>query len=399
MPHQLKAAVENLSGVPLDNVRVHYNSAKPAQLQALAYTQGTDIYIGPGQERQVAHEAWHVVQQAEGRVQATRQMKGKIPLNDDPRLEREADEMGARLQTTDAAAVANQPSPAQPHSTPASSAVVQRSVKSVTINTSNIVSNVVLDNSRVGVHTGDQHTTSYTLMESMVRNNILGKKLDDAFETLAVLVEQNMFLPTYQTTTWKEDPNTAIARVAGEIRALKGGNGDVNDLLKYANETIAYRNSLDRSSYKNKNPTHSGVNEGNEAGILDKIELELRNGNKAFAYKPDIDVFPHVWNLFHFDPQSQTSEEELAAQIIQHAYTIMLAYPNIPELSSPVATIANGLKTGDIALRVVDSKNYDWKKLATLLNNYGTKKHIPQYLKKARNDYDKIIGKYGYSLV
>ena len=50
LPDQLKAGVESLSGHSLDDVKVHYNSAKPAQLQALAYAQGTDIHIGPGQE-------------------------------------------------------------------------------------------------------------------------------------------------------------------------------------------------------------------------------------------------------------------------------------------------------------------------------------------------------------
>ena len=36
LPDNLKAGVENLSGYSFDNVRVHYNSPKPAQLQALA---------------------------------------------------------------------------------------------------------------------------------------------------------------------------------------------------------------------------------------------------------------------------------------------------------------------------------------------------------------------------
>jgi hypothetical protein len=80
----------------LDNVRVHYGSAQPAQLNALAYAQGTDIHVGPGQEEHLPHEAWHVVQQAQGRVQPTMQTKQSAPVNDDQGLEREADEMGAR---------------------------------------------------------------------------------------------------------------------------------------------------------------------------------------------------------------------------------------------------------------------------------------------------------------
>jgi len=71
LPDQLKSGIEALSGMSLDHVRVHYNSPRPAQLNALAYAQGSDIYLPPGQERHLPHEAWHVVQQAQGRVSPT----------------------------------------------------------------------------------------------------------------------------------------------------------------------------------------------------------------------------------------------------------------------------------------------------------------------------------------
>jgi len=96
LPDTLKSGVENLSGMDISDVKVHYNSSQPAQLNALAYAQGTDIHIAPGQERHLPHEAWHVVQQKQGRVQATRQMKDSVPVNDDKGLEREADIMGAK---------------------------------------------------------------------------------------------------------------------------------------------------------------------------------------------------------------------------------------------------------------------------------------------------------------
>lgn len=96
LPDRLKEGVEAMSGMSLDSVRVHYNSSQPAQLNALAYAQGSDIHVAPGQERHLPHEAWHVVQQAQGRVRPTMQMKGDIPVNDEVGLEREADAMGAR---------------------------------------------------------------------------------------------------------------------------------------------------------------------------------------------------------------------------------------------------------------------------------------------------------------
>jgi hypothetical protein len=95
LPDNLKTGMESLSGMPLDDVKVHRNSDKPAQLQAHAYAQGTDIHLGPGQEKHLPHEAWHVVQQKQGRVNPTMQMKGKVNVNDDAGLEKEADIMGA----------------------------------------------------------------------------------------------------------------------------------------------------------------------------------------------------------------------------------------------------------------------------------------------------------------
>ena len=51
LPDNLKSGIENLSGYSMDDVKVHRNSDKPAQLQAYAYAQGTDIHLGIGQEK------------------------------------------------------------------------------------------------------------------------------------------------------------------------------------------------------------------------------------------------------------------------------------------------------------------------------------------------------------
>jgi hypothetical protein len=96
LPDNLKKGVESLSGISLDDVKVHYNSPQPAQLNAHAYAQGSDIHVGAGQERHLPHEAWHVVQQKQGRVKPTIQMKEGIHINDDRDLEAEADVMGEK---------------------------------------------------------------------------------------------------------------------------------------------------------------------------------------------------------------------------------------------------------------------------------------------------------------
>lgn len=95
LPAPLKSGLEQLGGASLDDVRVHYGSSRPAQVGALAYAQGTDIHLAPGQEHHLPHEGWHAVQQRQGRVPVTGAVAGQ-PLNADPGLEREADVMGTR---------------------------------------------------------------------------------------------------------------------------------------------------------------------------------------------------------------------------------------------------------------------------------------------------------------
>lgn len=98
LPDNLKTGVEELSGFSMDDVKVHYNSSQPATVQALAYTQGIDIHVAPGQERYLPHEAWHVAQQMSGRVEPTTEVGG-MPVNDNVGLEHEADVMGARANS------------------------------------------------------------------------------------------------------------------------------------------------------------------------------------------------------------------------------------------------------------------------------------------------------------
>lgn len=119
LPDNLKSGIENLSGMSMDHAKVHRNSDKPAAVQARAYAQGSNIHLAPGQEKHLPHEAWHVVQQAQGRVKPTMQMKG-VAVNDDPGLEAEADVMGARALQMQA----NATSPAQRKMAP----IIQRTV-------------------------------------------------------------------------------------------------------------------------------------------------------------------------------------------------------------------------------------------------------------------------------
>ena len=81
LPPNLRQSMEALSGIALDDVRVKKDSPEAARLGALAYARGSEIHLGPSQERHLPHEAWHVVQQKQGRVCANGEVGG-APLSD-----------------------------------------------------------------------------------------------------------------------------------------------------------------------------------------------------------------------------------------------------------------------------------------------------------------------------
>jgi hypothetical protein len=94
LPDALRAGVERLSRLAMGDVRVHYASPQPARIGALAYAEGSDIHLAPGQAEHLAHEAWHVVQQKRDALSPTLRLKGWA-VNLDGAAEAEADRMGA----------------------------------------------------------------------------------------------------------------------------------------------------------------------------------------------------------------------------------------------------------------------------------------------------------------
>ena len=115
LPDDLSQGVEELSGTSVKGVRAHFNSPEPLRIGAHAFTRGDHIYVGPGQERHLAHEAWHIVQQRQGRVNPTVVVDGQA-VNDDVALERDAETMGARA--TSVARRLVRPDDEQPPATP-----------------------------------------------------------------------------------------------------------------------------------------------------------------------------------------------------------------------------------------------------------------------------------------
>jgi len=101
LPAAVQARMERAFAADFSGVRVHPESTRPASIGALAYARGNDIYFSPGHYdpgstsglELIGHELTHTIQQCAGRV-AVQGKGGEI--ESDPRLEAEADEMGAR---------------------------------------------------------------------------------------------------------------------------------------------------------------------------------------------------------------------------------------------------------------------------------------------------------------
>jgi hypothetical protein len=92
LPRRLAAGIEGLSGISIDDVRVHRNAPAPDGLPASAFGDGADIHLP--QDQHSAHEAWHAVEQKQGRVKPTARNRGAAAVDDGAALEKEADRLG-----------------------------------------------------------------------------------------------------------------------------------------------------------------------------------------------------------------------------------------------------------------------------------------------------------------
>ena len=102
MPEGVQAKMEAAFNADFSDVNIHVGS-QASDVGALAYAQGNDIHFAQGKfdphsnsgQELLGHELAHVVQQREGRVQPTTVANG-LPINDDPKLEQEADDLGRK---------------------------------------------------------------------------------------------------------------------------------------------------------------------------------------------------------------------------------------------------------------------------------------------------------------
>lgn len=207
IPDTLKTRFENRSGFSFDDVRVHYNSDKPAQLQSFAYTQGNEVFIAPGQEKHLGHELGHVVQQKQGIVRSTTHVAG-LPVNDSQELENAADHLCSETR--------------QQTSMPEN--IIQRKI--ILENPDGERAESILPElldwlKHGGVPTPDQYTST---LQSMIKDDVMRvfKREGGQSELVALLpdhdvVEEILWQESEDTVSLKQDVNRAMLRLKATL--------------------------------------------------------------------------------------------------------------------------------------------------------------------------------------
>jgi len=331
LPDNLKAGVENLSGISMDDVRVHYNSSKPTQLQALAYTQGTEIHVASGQEKHLPHEAWHVIQQAQGRVQPTMQLKDGVEVNDDQGLEHEADVMGQRalqaLHTTKPVRQVLAPHRGMQRK------VMQLIATQITMNKDRILQVIVRGRpERVFSNSMGDHTTAFIVQQEGLNIALQEKTIPEAIGVMEKLLQTLDKLPGFKFMGIGEDRNSASTtigkRFLQELKTLDNSltsakssddqNIKIHHLQIAVNAYLSARELIPFSTInvgeKSKGKAGRGHGESGPAAVLSEYERSTEN-SKDFS---DDDLTNAVYKLFDYQSAgmlSSTKEQDMISRM------------------------------------------------------------------------------------
>jgi len=341
LPDNLKSGIENLSGYSMDDVKVHYNSDKPAQLHAHAYAQGSDIHLASGQEKHLAHEAWHVVQQKQGRVKPTMQMKDKVNINDDTGLEKEADVMGEK-------AIQNNSKTYQENilTRRNSDNLVQRKIiarirtaKSDSPDFPRVISELRLEGraptDAEGSGQGD-HTVAETLINESVRQEVMGMPRRIALNNIMVLAR--LTLPKEGATEIAENYYDKYWREFGDIEGE-----DQNIILEECIQRyIEIANKRPGTAFaRNKEVTRGGGSERQAIGLIRELADKLKAGENI----GDNDLMISAQSILDLIDIKYTIEEEdryinIVVRALQHAVlsVLLLTESQIKALTEDLIT-------------------------------------------------------------
>lgn len=351
LPDNLKSGIEQLSGYSMDDVKVHYNSDKPAQLQAHAYAQGTEIHIGTGQEKHLPHEAWHVVQQKQGRVKPTMQMKGKVNVNDDNDLEKEADVMGAKsvgIVDNGSSFISQEKQHDKANHINSNYELVNTQLKTASSvqedsNQSNTVIQLAKLNLRKdGTISGvsqfpnrpasnirgsqGQHLTAYVVFEDMIRSRVKDRTVKNAAAELKKILNEISALPGMKVKSGAY----LIQYMERAASILDKNDTDPTTVGEVIDEILSIRNKVPGTAERG---TGGGHGEAKHSGILETVETALRTDSWKDTWDEDVvseQCRYGVWRLLDYNPSNPSNDDErkeIAIKIVTHFKSIISAYP------------------------------------------------------------------------
>jgi len=322
LPGNLKSGIEQLSGYSMDDVKVHYNSSQPAQLQAHAYAQGKDIHIAPGQEKHLPHEAWHVAQQKQGRVKPTLQMKTGVPVNDDAGLENEADVMGAK-----AVQLAKMP---LPHA-------VRNKQSEI-----GIITQLVEEKSRPlgGINGYFQRALGLKPPKAVLPENNLDKGMEEENEKNQV-TQTPSSVPTQQIEVEKK----TLTAIQNEIQNLK------QNLSTFIPLNSEYKKRVDQfdSIMKNQKPTWEQFvkDKGKVNSLIDSLSKEQKKIPPGRKHLIETSQNQEISNLLNKDFKNLVSEKYQKIKDIQVILTDVTSssYLKYARFFNSEMSINKGVKT------------------------------------------------------
>lgn len=273
LPYRLRAGVEHLSGLSMDDVKVHQNSSQPGRWQAHAYTWGTDIHIAPGQEQHLPHEAWHAVQQKQGKVKPAAFQTNEALINDDPGLEGEADQMGAK------ASQANFVAPIE---------------KNNQLPVAKSVQPKVMQRKKVATDFGEFETTKFVAHDRGVEIILKFHPAESKVDAKKIALSQSAKAIKESGDAYAVDPTKATRMVArGKPGAgyIIDASGKTNNPIYFDTKNLGPTEELKdtpQSANKTADPTELGVNTQFELGYCYKEKAADTTKKKQSAGLYDI---------------------------------------------------------------------------------------------------------------
>lgn len=365
----LKSGIESLSGMSMDHVRVHFNSDKPAQLNAHAYAQGSDIHVAPGQEKHLPHEAWHIVQQAQGRVKPTMQMKGNVPVNDDAGLEHEADIMGAKALEGDGAK--DNYSLGDPHQdvqlvASNDSSVIQPKLAVQII--PNIDENNI-DHLQVGGRAGSlwskerHHTTPWQSYVDHLNGQLAGLTIIEASEKMITIADDMESLPGWELVYKLEDKK--LDKFLPQWYELNTLSGKLREMLD--------QNSLEFLGLVLQQQINSYINVRTQMPLA-----QSDSGGGAGTVGPNTTTV-----------KTANTGEDVDQNKLRHALMNMFDFATLPEDDDEDAYANLGLSELD------DISQEDLRKMMFRQHAMSMQATYPVAFDKAFTDVDTMIGEMG----